>query len=86
MTPTATAVGTMIDDILDALRRVPPERLADILQFVEFIEYQTAADAAEDEALWAAVQATQADRQKHPEDMTVLRSPEEIKAFLDGDE
>lgn len=58
------------------LRRVPPERLADVLQFVEFIEYQTRkqaqeADTSEDEALWAAVEANRAYKAQHPEEMIV---------------
>ena len=87
---TATfATEITIDDILTALQRVPLERLPDILQFIEFIEYQTSLagdDSAEDEALWAAVEAEQAYRREHPEDVIICRSVDELKAVLDSDE
>lgn len=85
---TATfAAEITLEDILEAIQRVPPERLPDILQFIEFIEYQAAQTGiSEDEALWAAVEAEQAYRQEHPEDVITLRSEDEIKAFLDSDE
>jgi hypothetical protein len=79
---TATfAAEITIDDILEALQRVPPERLPDILQFIEFIEYQTtlaADDSSEDEALWAAVEANQAYKQQHPDE-----EPERYKSGAD---
>jgi DNA-binding GntR family transcriptional regulator len=70
-----------IDDILAALRRVPPQRLADIFQYIEFIEYQAAqaaADASEDEALWAAVEANDAYKQQH-----LNEEPERYKTGAD---
>lgn len=78
-----------IEEVISALQRVPAHRLADILQFIEFVEYQTALtpeDTAEDEALWAAVEAEQAYRQEHPEDIIVCRSIDELEAVLDSDE
>ncbi len=89
MITTTFATEITIDEVLEALQRVPPERLPDILQFIEFIEYQTtlaADDSSEDEALWAAVEAEQAYRREHPEDVIILRSADELKAFLDSDE
>jgi len=65
---TTFAAEITVDDILDALQRVPSGRLPDILQFIEFIEYQTtlaADDSSEDEALWAAVEANQTYKQHH---------------------
>lgn len=78
-----------VEDVISALQRVPSHRWADILQFIEFVEYQTALtpeDPAEDEVLWAAVEAEQAYRQEHPEDIIVCRSIDELKAVLDSDE
>lgn len=61
---------TTIEDIVTALERLPPERLSDVLQFIEFVEYQLAVDdTAEDEALWQAVEANQAYKQQHPEEL-----------------
>ena len=82
----AEATEVTIEDIIAALKRVPLERLPDILQFIEFIEYQAADDASEDEALWAAVEAEQAYRQQHPEDVIVCKSVDELIATLESDE
>ena len=60
-----------VKDVISALGRVPVERLPDILQFIEFVEYQTALevdDSAEDEALWAAIEANQAYKRLHPDE------------------
>ncbi|MBI1879565.1 MAG: hypothetical protein HYR94_15325 [Chloroflexi bacterium] len=76
-----TTTQITIDDILDALQRVPPKRLFDILQFIEFIEYQTtltADDSSEDEALWAAVEANQVYKQQHPDE-----EPERFRSGTD---
>jgi hypothetical protein len=89
MITTPITAEITIDDILDALRRLPPDRLPDVLQFIEFIEYQVTqaeTDTSEDEALWAAVEAEQAYRREHPEEVITLHSTDELKAFLDSDE
>jgi hypothetical protein len=78
-----------IDDIINALQRVPSKRLPDILQFIEFIEYQATLiedDSSEDAALWAAVEAEQAYRREHPEDVIVCHSMDELKAVLNSAE
>jgi hypothetical protein len=72
-----------LEDVVGALHRVPNERLPDILQFIEFIKYQA---FSEDELLWAEVEAEQAYRQKHPEDVIIYSSIEELAAALDQDE
>ena len=84
---TKEEIKVTIDDIIAALNRVPTERLPDVLQFIEFVEYQSVIDdSSEDEALWAAVEAEQAYRREHPEDIITLRSAEDLQAFLDSDE
>ncbi len=60
-----------VKDVTSALHRVPVERLPDILQFIEFVQYQAALDmddSAEDEALWAAVEANQAYKRLQPDE------------------
>ena len=67
-----------LEKIEVALRRVPPGRLADVLQFVEFLEYQANKaredDTLEDEALWAAVEANHAYKAQHPGEMIIHES------------
>jgi hypothetical protein len=75
-----------LDRVEAALRRVPPERLADVLLFVQFLEYQASqgerevqgatseADTSEDEALWAAVEANRAYKAQHPDEMVLHES------------
>jgi hypothetical protein len=75
----------MLEKIQVVLRRVSPERLADVLQFIEFIEYQTRkqaqeADTSEDEALWAAVEANRAFKAQHPGEMIVHESGDDFLA------
>lgn len=74
--------------ILTALRRLPTYALPDVLQFIEYLEYKLGIvfdEPSEDEALWDAVQAEVQYRQKHPEDVIVCQTIEELKAAL-GDE
>lgn len=81
----------LLNKIEIALRRMPPERLADVLQFVEFIEYQSQKqaqsfdDASEDDALWAAVQANHAYKAQHPGEMIVHESGADFLAASSQD-
>jgi hypothetical protein len=55
--------------IIAALRKLPPDSLPDVLRYIEFLDYKLnpARDpAAEDAALWAAVEANQEYKQLHP--------------------
>jgi hypothetical protein len=82
---TAVSMETM----MQALQRLPSTAWPDVLQFIEFMEYKWQNDAtntAEDAALWRAVEAEQAHRRAHPEDVVVYRSMEELAAALDADE
>ena len=70
-----------LDEIEAALRRVPSARWADVLQFIEFLEYQagngnesTQADTTEDAALWAAVEANHAYKAQHPDEVEIHES------------
>jgi hypothetical protein len=70
-----------LDRVEAALRRVPPERLADVLLFVEFLEYQAGqedqeaeGDTSEDDALWGAVEANRAYKAQHPDEMVLHES------------
>jgi hypothetical protein len=75
-----------LEEVEEALRRVPQQRLSDVLTFIEFLEYQaeqedaSADDASEDEALWAAVQANQAYKTKHPHDVIIHETGEDFLA------
>lgn len=68
-----------LEEIEVALRRVPPQRLSEVLTFIEFLEYQSEQednemdldDTSDDAALWAAVQANQAYKAKHPNDVII---------------
>jgi len=74
--------------IVEALARLPHEALPDLLQFIEFLEYkyyQIIEGASEDEALWEAVQASEAYRKQHPNEELERYSsgPEFLKAVAD---
>jgi hypothetical protein len=78
---TITVNQVTIDDIIKSLHRIPPERLPDILQFIEFVEYQTISaedEVLEDEALWTAVEVNQAYKNEHPD--------EEPERYASGDD
>jgi hypothetical protein len=75
-----------IEEIESALRRVPPQRLPDVLTFIEFLEYQAEHedeeydidDPSEDAALWAAVERNRAYNAAHPGEMIVHESGEDF--------
>ncbi|HZY40806.1 MAG TPA: hypothetical protein VFF59_02300 [Anaerolineae bacterium] len=75
-----------LEEVESALRRVPPQKLPDVLTFIEFLEYQAEHsdaeldDASEDAGLWAAVEANHAYRAKHPGEMIVHESAEDLLA------
>lgn len=64
--------------IVAALRKLPPDYLAEVLHYIEFLQYKlevTRGDAAEDAALWAAVEANREYKQLHPdEDLEVYET------------
>lgn len=75
-----------LKEIETALQRVPPQRLPEVLTFIEFLEYCAERDEgydiddpSEDAALWAAVEADDAYKAQHPGEMIVHESGE---AFL----
>jgi hypothetical protein len=71
-----------IEEVELALQRVPPQRWPEVLTFIEFLKYQSEQedddigldDTSEDAALWAAVQANQAYKTKHPNDVIIHES------------
>jgi hypothetical protein len=80
-------LNVTLEKVEAALRRVPPERLADVLLFVEFLEYQAGNggkraedDASEDAALWAAVKANHAYKAQHPGEMVIHESGSDFLA------
>jgi hypothetical protein len=80
-----------LEEVEEALRRVPQQRLSDVLTFIEFLEYQaeqedaSADDASEDEALWAAVQADDAYQARHPGEMIIHESGADFLAATADD-
>ncbi|MCB0107929.1 MAG: hypothetical protein KDE53_18535 [Caldilineaceae bacterium] len=76
----------VLDKIVDSLKQLPPEKLPEVWQFIQFLDYQAAlqGDAA-DEALWTAVQVHEAYKAQHPEEEpAVYRSKEALaKALAD---
>jgi hypothetical protein len=57
--------------VVAALRKLPPDYLPEVLRYIEFLEYKlntARADAAEDQALWAAVEANQEYKRRHPDE------------------
>ncbi|MBX7233852.1 MAG: DUF2281 domain-containing protein [Caldilineales bacterium] len=57
--------------VLAALRKLPNNYLAEVLRYIEFLEYKVNAvglDVDEDAALWAAVEANQEYKRLHPDD------------------
>ena len=57
--------------ILAALRKLPSDYLPEVLRYIEFLDYKTnvaRADAAEEAALWAAVEANQGYKRQHPDE------------------
>lgn len=89
-TPSSKVVPVVtIETVIEALHRLPPEYLPHILQYIEFLEYKmtyTPDDSSEDEALWDAVQAERTYRQKHPEDIIVCETVEELREILENEE
>jgi hypothetical protein len=77
-----------IEEVESALRRVPLQRLSDVLTFIEFLEYQAEHedeeydidDPSEDAALWAAVERNQAYTAQHPGEMIIHESGEDFLA------
>ena len=57
--------------IVAALRKLPPDYLPEVLRYIEFLDYKIRAarsEAAEETALWAAVEANQEYKRRHPEE------------------
>jgi hypothetical protein len=75
-----------ISAIVERLWQLPPEQLADVLQFVEFLAYKsciTPDDPSEDEALWQAVLAHERYKAEHPDEpIAIYKSREELLAAL----
>ena len=65
-----TTPDELLSKILDTLCRLPPERLNDVLDFVQFLEYRIISqdDSSEDASLWDAVQANQKYKAEHPDE------------------
>jgi hypothetical protein len=70
--------------IVAALRKLPPDYLPEVLRYIEFLDYKinvACADAAEEQALWAAVEANQEYKRRHPDEP--LEIHETAADFLD---
>lgn len=64
--------------IITALRKLPPDYRADVLRYIEFLDYKInseRSDASEETVLWAAVEANREYKRLHPdEDMEVYET------------
>ncbi|PKO22574.1 MAG: hypothetical protein CVU38_08715 [Chloroflexi bacterium HGW-Chloroflexi-1] len=86
MTMTATVgatagmmTGAVEGMVVAALRKLPPDYLPEVLRYIEFLEYKVTTvrpDTAEDQILWAAVEANQEYKRRHPD--------EELQIFETG--
>jgi hypothetical protein len=57
--------------VVMALRKLPPDYVPEVLRYIEFLDYKTnvaRADAAEEAALWAAVEANQVYKRQHTDE------------------
>lgn len=57
--------------VLAALRKLPANCLAEVLRYIEFLEYKVNAvglDVDEEAVLWAAVEANQEYKRLHPDE------------------
>lgn len=64
--------------VVVALRKLPPLYVSEVLRYIEFLDYKinvSGADATEEAALWAAVEANQEYKRRHPdEDLEVYET------------
>lgn len=76
-----------IREIVQSLQNLPPARVAEVQQFVKFLEYQLSStdDLADDLALWDAVEANRDYKCRNPdEEMERYESGTEfLKALAD---
>jgi len=71
--------------IVAALRKLPPDCLPEVLRYIEFLDYRINAmrsEAAEEKALWAAVEANQEYKRRHTQE--TLEIHETGADFLDA--
>ena len=57
--------------VVEALRKLPPDSLPEVLRYIEFLDYKISsarADAEEETALWAAVEANREYKRQHPDE------------------
>jgi hypothetical protein len=75
-----------VEEVVSALRRVPSQKLPEVLTFIEFLEYQAEHseveldDTSEDAGLWAAVEANHTYKAKHPGEMIIHESADDFLA------
>ena len=77
---TRPGTDASIEMIMAALRRLPSVYFADVIQFIEFLDYKATVmpdDSSEDEILWAAVETNRAYKSHH--------LGEEIERYETGD-
>ena len=77
-----------VETVMAALNKLPPDYLAEVMQFIEFLEFKSSVDpgdTSDDASLWVAVEANQAYKHEHPgEELDVYESGEDfLKAFAD---
>lgn len=74
-----------VEMVTAALAHLDREQLRDVWQFVQFLDYKAsvAEDVAEDEGLWAAVQAHETYKAQHPDEQPeIYRTKEELARAL----
>jgi len=86
-TAEATTPLVAVEMVRAALTQLNRKQLQDVWQVVQFLDYKAsvAEDIAEDEALWAAVQAHETYKAQHPDEQPeIYRTKEELaKALVD---
>ena len=77
-----------VETVVAAPNRLPPDYLAEVMQFIEFLEFKSSVDpgdTSDDASLWVAVEANQAYKHEHPgEELDAYESGEDfLRAFAD---
>lgn len=79
-TKQSKTTSTVEGAVIAALRKLPAHYAAEVLRYIEFLDYKVnvmGVDDDEDALLWAAVEANQSYKRQHPD--------EELEIYETGD-